>query len=208
MNRVPETVDVNVQRLIDRIKSDESPVYLKVTPEPYAEINECIPAVRKKIEKDGGAIQFGWQVWQIPNMIIEGEFHAVWKSPTGDLADITPKKYQIDRILFVPDSNAKYDGAQRNNIRLNISSNRLVDDFIQICNAQYRLLNKGDRAYKNEVVLSDEESDLKQILEEAKAIVSTMFSRGATRNSPCICGSGLKYKRCHGSALTSLLSKV
>lgn len=208
MNRVPQTIDDNVKRLIKRITTTNKPIYLDVTPESYAEINECIPAVNQKIEKDGGSVQLGWQIWQTPNIMIEAEFHAVWKSPDGTFKDITPKSENIRRILFIPDSKAKYNGALRNNIRLNISGNKLVDDFIRICNAIYKLTNKGERAYKNKIRLSNEESDVHQMLNKVKELVSTMINNGSSRNSPCICGSGDKYKHCHGNLLDDVLSMV
>jgi len=186
----------------------EKPIYLDVTPESYAEINECIPAVNQKIEKEGGSVQLGWQIWQIPQIMIEAEFHAVWKSPDGNFKDITPKPGNIRRILFIPDSKAKYDGAMRNNIRLNISGNRLVDDFIRICDAIHKLINKGERAYQNKISLSDEESEVHQMLNNAKTLVFTMVKNGSSRNSQCICRSGNKYKHCHGKLLDALLAMV
>jgi len=208
MNRVPKTIDNNVKRLIKRINTNEKPIYLNVTPEPYAEIDECIAAVYKKIEKDEGSIQLGWQIWHMPNIIIEAEFHAVWKSPDGTLKDITPKIEGVHKILFVPDSKTKYDGAQRNNIRLNISGNKLVDDFIQICDAIHKLKNKGERAYQKEVIFSGEESQIYEMLNNAKDIVYTLIKNGLSRNSRCFCGSGDKYKHCHGKKLYDLLGMV
>jgi len=206
MNRVPQTIDDNVKRLINKIKTTEKPIYLDVMPEPYAEINECFPAVTQKIEKEGGSVQLGWQIWQIPNVIIEAEFHAVWKSRDGILTDITPKSENILRILFIPDSKAEYDGAQRNNIRVNISGNRLVDDFIRICDTIYKLNNRGERAYQNKICLSKEESEVHQMLHVTKGLVSDMIENGSSKNSRCICGSGDKYKHCHGKLLVDLLS--
>ena len=68
--------------------------------------------------------------------------------------------------------------------------------------------NKGDRAYQNEIYLSNEESEVHQMLNNAKAIVFTMIKNGSSRNSRCICGSGDKYKHCHGKLLYDLLARV
>jgi len=208
MDRVPSSIDDNVKRIINKIKTTEKPIYLDVTPESYAEINECMSSVKQKIEKEGGSVQLGWKIWQIPDIMIEAEFHAVWKSPYGTLKDITPKPENVRRILFVPDSKANYDGSLRNNIRLNISGNRLVDDFIRICDAIYKLKNKGERAYQNKIYLSNEESQVLEMLSHTKALVITMTKNGSSRNSQCICGSGNKYKHCHGKLLDDLLAKV
>jgi len=194
--------------MIWRIGSTEEPVYLDVKPEPFAEVAECFSSVKEKVQRDGGSIQLGWQIWQIPDIMIEAEFHAVWKSPDGELIDITPKKYRIDRILFVPDSKVKYYGARRRNKRLNISGNRLVDDLIEICEARYRLLNKGGRTYKDTVLFSDEECEIHEKLSYSKSLVSTMVARGDKKSSPCPCGSGKEYRHCHANILTELLDQV
>lgn len=208
MQRVPQTIDHNVKRMIWRIGSSEEPLYLDVKAEPFAEVGECFSSVKEKIRRDGGSLQLGWEIWQIPDIMIEAEFHAVWKSPDDELVDITPKKYQIDRILFVPDIKVKYYGARRRNKRLNISGNRLVDDFIEICDARYRLLNKGGRTYKDTVLFSAEECEIEEKLSYAKSLVSTMVVRGAGRDSPCLCGSGKEYRYCHGHILADILGEI
>jgi len=208
MERVPQTIDHNVKRLIWTLRSAERPVYLDVRPEPFAKAGECFPSVKEKVRRHGGSMQLGWQIWQIPDIMIEAEFHAVWKSPDGELIDITPKKYRIDHILFVPDCETGYYGAHRNNKKLNISGNRLVDDFIEICDARYRLLNKGGRTYKDTVLLSEEECEVHKMLSYSRDLVSTMVVQGSTRYSPCVCGSGKEYRHCHGSILVNLLDIV
>ena len=125
-----------------------------------------------------------------------------------ELCEITPKPESISKILFVPDENAKYDGAMKNNIRMNTSGNGLVDDLIRVFDAQFRLMNKGERAYQNTVHFSEGESDLNQMLASAQVLIESMLASGSSRNSPCICGSGIKYKRCHGNHLNELISLV
>jgi hypothetical protein len=208
IQRVPEKIDHRIASLIEEIGVSEEPLYIDVTPEPYAEVKECFSAVNRKVGKDGGSRQLGWQIWQIPDIMIEAEFHAVWKSPKGKLVDITPKSKPINRILFVPDCNSKYDGSQRNNIRLNLSGNRLVDDFIRTSDAIHRLMNKGQRAYMREIDLSDDEALTYQSLLDIKKMILQMAVAGKSINALCICGSGKKYRFCHALILSGLLEKI
>jgi len=208
MQRVPEKIDHRIASLVEEIGVSEKPLYIDVTPEPYAEVKECFSAVNRKVSRDGGNCQLGWQVWQIPDIMIEAEFHAVWKSPQGTLVDITPKSKPISRILFIPDCNSNYDGAQRNNIRLNVSGNRLVDDFIRTSNAIHNLMNKGQRAYQRECDLSDDEALTYQLLMNIKDMILKMAVAGKNINTLCICGSGKKYQFCHGRILSELLKKI
>lgn len=208
MQRVPEKIDNGVTTLVEQIGISEEPLYIDVTPEPYAEVKECFSAVSQKIDKDGGSSQLGWEIWQIPGIMIEAEFHAVWKSPKGKLLDITPKSRPIDKILFIPDRNSKYDGAQRNNVRLNVSGKRLVDDYIRTSDAIHHLMNKGRRAYKREIDFSDDEAITYQLLMKIKIMILKMALADKNINTLCICGSGKKYQFCHGRILSELLKKI
>jgi len=208
MQRVPEKIDNSVATLVEQIGVSEEPLYIDVTPEPYAEVKECFSAVNRKVDKDGGSRQLGWEIWQIPGIMIEAEFHAVWKSPKGRLVDVTPKSKPIDRILFIPDRNSEYDGAQRNNIRLNVSGKRLVDDYIRTSNAIHRLMNKGQRAYKREIDLSDDEAFTYRLLLNIKDMILKMAVADKNINTLCICGSGKEYRFCHGRILSELLEKI
>lgn len=203
----PETIDDDVKKLLKIIGAGHEPIYLDVLPESYAEVVECFPAVQKKILRDGGCQQLGWQIWKTKN-IVEAEFHAVWKSPNGELRDITPKHLDIPKILFLPDPNAKYIGAQVDNIRLNITNNRLVDDFIEVCKAIFKILNKGNRKFEYRLILNTRDQELHEFMQQMKSDLSLMIKDNLSRNSPCFCKSGNKYKHCHGNKLNKALSRI
>ena len=197
----PSITNEYVKKLLKILDVNEKPIYLKVTPEPYAKIVECFPAVDEKIKNDGGQKVLGWQIWKTEH-ILEAEFHAVWESKNGELKDITPKQIDISNILFLPDKTLKYDGRQKDNIRLNISNNPLVDDYIKICEIEFKFLNKGNRAFEyGEIKLSGKENQFYKLLQETKSIIFIMLQTNYTRNSYCLCGSQKKYKHCHGHKL-------
>jgi hypothetical protein len=208
MLRTPESINSNVNLLLKKIPHSERPVYVAVQPSPEAKVDECFLNVDRKISKDSGSIVLGWAVWQ-NEFLIEAEFHSIWKSNEGKLIDITPKKNREPKILFIPDSSAKYQGIQADNVRINTSGNALVDDFIELFEARFRLLNKGERKSQlGEVVLSGKEASLYQGIEMNIQGVQWMLSNHDTRNSPCFCRSGLKYKNCHGRDLMSTLKRI
>jgi hypothetical protein len=205
--RVPENIDDNVIKLAKRIGSKEPPIYIEILTESYAKLDECFDAVEKKIKCDGGSMVLGWRIWERPKILIEAEFHAIWKSPDNKLIDICPKLIDTDKILFITDPRMRNDGATVDNIRISISNNRLVNDFIRTCEAIYHINNKGERAYQREVVLSEEESDIHNNLELTMSLLFDMIEKGLTRNSLCFCGSGQKYKHCHSYELERLIGK-
>ena len=207
MIQVPEIADEHVKELTMIICPESKPIYVNVEPESFAEVNECFPAIEKKIERDDGSRVLGWQIWKT-KILIDAEFHAIWKSTVGELIDITPKQILFQKILFLPDSKAKYDGVQVDNIRLNISGNRLVDDFIEIAKAIYRMENKGERAFQYEVSFSGSESQIYQNLKKIQAGVYSMIQNGKSRNSPCFCNSRSKYKHCCRELISKQLKSL
>lgn len=72
---------------------NSTPVFVDVIQETDAQINECFPNIVRKIDRDGGAIEYGGKIWEWPNILIEAEFHSVWIAPDGTYIDITPKIY-------------------------------------------------------------------------------------------------------------------
>lgn len=203
----PAEIDNDVKKLVSIVCLNSAPIYLAVETESYAQITECFPAVAEKIRRDGGSQVLGWQIWK-SRILVEAEFHAVWKSPEGALKDITPKQLPITKILFLPDPKATYNGAQIDNIRINISGNRLVDDFIAIAETIFKIKNKGERAFQHEVALSEREAALCDALKKMQAAVYLMVLDGMTRNSLCFCRSHNKYKHCHGKKLIEILRKL
>lgn len=207
----PPEINNDVKALVEKIGTGTLPSYLEVTPESYAQINECVPAVQQKISQDGGKEMLGWQIWIIPRvMIIEAEFHSVWVSPTGEMKDITPKEQGAEKILFLPDPELKYKGIQINNVRLNISpQNRLVDDLILMFDTNFRLQNEGDLAYQSTVQVKEA---LLSNMANTQGMITQMIVSGYTRNSRCICTRGQqekkKYKHCCGKGLSEFMDEI
>lgn len=204
----PKTNDLDVKKLINLICRNSEPIFLPVTPENYAIQNECFPTVQEKIRRDGGEMILGWQIWK-GNFLIEAEFHAVWKAPDGSLSDITPKNIPIEKILFLPDKNAKYTGNQVDNIRLNITDNPLVDDFIEVAKAIFRVTNKGELAKQHgEITLCGQNAQIYHTLLLIKSGLYKMLLTGCTKNSICFCGRGIKYRYCHGKDIRETIKNL
>ena len=205
MISVPTVTDEDLTGLLAKISSNEKPRYVPCRPIPNAPINECFPLVEKAIALKGGKRVLGWQIWK-NKLLIESEFHAIWEKPNGECIDITPKIRPFSEILFIPDSKATYTGEQVNNIRINITGNKLVDEFILICDTIFRIENKGERALQYELHLKGKEAQAHRILTNAKKILEMMALKGLTKSSSCPCGSNKKYKSCHGKLSKKILN--
>lgn len=195
----PPSVTRAIRRLIEIVVPGGEAVYLDVTPESDAVANECFPNVEAKINRAGGRMLCGWQLWEWPHVLVEAEFHAVWLSPSGEMVDITPKPHGEARILFVPDERLRYDGNAVDNVRLPLRDDQLIRHFIRASESIVHVMNRGERASQYGCV-SVPAREIESLL-EAQGFLGQSLASGLRDHDPCLCGSGGKYKRCHGRQL-------
>lgn len=207
--RTPVEITEQIITLCKEIDKSQKPYRVPVKPESWAEPTECFINVKTKVEKDGGKIQFGWAIWEWPNVMIEAEFHAIWISPENTPIDITPKPVNMQKILFLPDSERVYDYSadyyRVDNIRRPLSNNPLVSDFIKISEQIFEVeeTHSPGRRLELEGPVCEHWEELNQ---KKLSIQLQLMSQPQLqpeygkpgRNSPCPCGSGKKFKKCCG----------
>lgn len=199
----PPTISDHVLDFCRFVEPNSDPLYLAVEPAPQAEVNDCYTAVEEMVRQQGGTVCYGWQIWEWPLVMIEAEFHSVWRDPSGVLHDITPKIPPIPRILFLPDPTRQYEGRQVNNIRRALQDGPEVLEFFTACDTEFEFMNRGARADQHgQVVLSGQDArEYQQLLRnKASALARLVRSQPPApgRNDLCPCGSGKKFKKCHG----------
>lgn len=199
----PPEITRAIRRLAEKVAFGNQAVYLTVQPEADAIVNECFPNVEAKVVRSGGRMLCGWQLWEWPHVLVEAEFHAVWVSPEGEMVDITPKPQGEARILFVPDQRRRYDGFVVDNVRMPLRDDQLIRDFIQVSEAKTKVMNRGERATQYGYV-SVPAHEIEPLL-AAQGFLGQSLMTGLRDHDPCLCGSGSKYKRCHGRMLKSLI---
>jgi hypothetical protein len=201
MITVPKPEEEAVKELLSRLALTADPFFIDVNPGPDDLMNECFENVNRKVASAGGERIIGWQIWQHPYMI-EAELHAVWQDADGQFEDVTPKGLKTDHILFVPDRRHQPDGKQVNNKRIRTTTNLLADDFIALAEAAFSLANKDERAGQTgEIRFTGAEAQNWNAINGLMIRIDEMLCNNQTRNSPCFCSSGNKYKHCHGKDL-------
>ena len=167
------------------------PEYVPVIPDAGAAVDDCFRNVRARVDRDGGEILHGWQIWEWVGVLVEAEFHAVWVSPVGQKIDVTPKSE--NRILFLPDAQLQWTGRHRDNIRLPVTPSQLFDDLQAVSKRIVSEYNLAPHVPEGPIL------PLSRIgpLMELKGAISTLLNAGGNLNSPCPCGSQRKYKICH-----------
>jgi len=129
-----------------KLSPDLTPIKISIEPPHWAKELDCVDIVRRLVKEEGGECVLGWALWEWPNVIVEGEFHAVWKKPDGSLLDVTPRTDGDDFVLFLPDPKAVVDTYQKDNVRLPLAQRREILDFIEIKERLHRAKNKGEEA--------------------------------------------------------------
>lgn len=193
-------------RILDfcRQISPEKPVVMVVEPQSFAVLGECYSNVEEQVWRAGGSTVYGWQIWDWPAVFTEAEFHAVWKAPDGLLHDITPKVDEDKAIVFLPDPSRTYQGRRIDSIRRPASANKIIGDFIRLCEANFYRFGQTP----NGATLEGQNADLYQSFELARNFIVEVIANGANRNSPCLCGSGNRYKNCHEHKLHRLIDNL
>lgn len=183
----------------------QAPVFLENEPSAWPEAEDCYAAVDDQVRRHGGAACFGWRIWEWPRTLLEAEFHCVWRNPEGGLRDIAPTKMLDGRILFVADAVRTFTGTRIGSRQHPLRSGIDVSDFIAACEAEFELLERGDRAtqFGRVTLQGDEAEEYRRIL--ARKLTAEISMREVMptpgRNEACPCGNGKKYKRCHGANL-------
>ena len=202
ISTTPANITPAIISLCHELVADTEPEFLAVAPVSNADVNDCFPVVERYVRDHGGSICYGWQIWEWSGVMVEAEFHAVWRSPTGELRDITPKQVSISQILFLPDPSRQYEGRQVPNLRKSLSPDQRVAEFIARCEEEFEFMNRGERATQyGELELSPQEvRELAAIQQRKNELYRQLDSRAPHpgRNDPCFCGSGTKYKKCCG----------
>jgi uncharacterized protein YecA (UPF0149 family) len=192
----PQNTHRFVDMLCSRISPGARPARVPVEPDPLARINDCFLNVRQKLSRDGGSIQHGWCIWELPGLFIEAEFHGVWVTPLERMVDITPK--EETEILFLVDHTAVFDEAsfsRRDNFRLAIKDHPVVHEFIRIAEERIRFWEAGTLATDPRMVHVDREKD-EEFLKRKIELEQRMLNLPMGRNDMCRCGSAEKFKRC------------
>ena len=88
----------------------------------------------------GGAVVFGWAIWQSKERGFLAQHHAVWKSEEGLYLDVTPSETGAKEIVFVPDNRAPFD---YHGLRVPFSLERTPDGVLYWMFARRRLDHFG-----------------------------------------------------------------
>lgn len=195
----PTSMNVDVLKFCKEIDPTTNPIFVNVIPIKDSVYNECYGNVEDYVKKNGGKIEYGWIIWEIPNTYIEAEFHAVWVNNKGEYIDITPKEDGEKRILFLKDSGRKFIGELIDNIRKPLVDKAETRTMVAVGKKKFKMQNK----YYDGNVIKIPEFEIKNLEVFREKVFLSEIQKDKLdgkikigRNEPCPCGSGKKYKKC------------
>jgi hypothetical protein len=99
--KTPATITAAVRTLASDI-SHGSLSFVTIKPFPASRLIFCYENVEAVVAEQGGERIFGWKIWECRHWI-KAVHHAVWKSPDGDLIDITPEPGETQTLFLTDD---------------------------------------------------------------------------------------------------------
>lgn len=196
--KVPKKITKEIEELCHKINEDSQPIYVAVDSKvPASNETDCVENVAFKMMNDGGDFQFGWAIWEWPEVMLEAEFWVVWVNHDGQLVDVTPRG-RGDKILFIADDKTKFEGKPIDSILKPIIDHPLILQYIEINQRIWQQTDDLSAAGKSEMVICEA---IKPLLDKKDALeeeIDEKLSGGVGRNDLCPCGSGKKFKKCCG----------
>lgn len=121
--RIPDIREGQTRRFCYELLPGVEPCYVVHQAVAGAELGQCFAAVEQQVRQHGGEQVVGWALWVWPKVLIEAEWHAVWRDPEGVLVDITPRPrgQRLNKIAFLRDVNGGTKGTALGNVRKNLA---------------------------------------------------------------------------------------
>ncbi|MFT3768455.1 MAG: hypothetical protein QM820_23650 [Minicystis sp.] len=190
-SNTPREITSEIAAFCGKIVAGGLPEFLTINSVHGAKALDCFPVVEEHVRRNGGSSCLGWRIWEWPGVLLEAEFHAVWRDAAGQLHDISPPPTAgAKRVLFLADPNATYHGRQVASIRQALSDDPNVALLIDAWDREFEFMNRGDRANQHgEIVIEGDERDELQEIQRQK--LDAMMALAAS-TSKSIDGVGAK----------------
>jgi len=179
MPTTPTQINDPVRAFASVLVPNAEPVTVHVETDTDSTALDCFGNVERRIERAGGGRRYGWAIWTHGNVMIEGEFHAVWIAPDGRLVDVTPHDIESE-IVFVPDKRIQWETDAPRNRRRALRPGAAIDRAM-------KGLAEADAAREAYWASRREGIDYVRL---------PLHRANIRPNEQCRCGSGQTYEGC------------
>jgi hypothetical protein len=175
---MPECIDDVILRFQDCLPDTEPPEVISVQTRPDAIDGECFQNVRQQVEEFGGSQCFGWRVNLIPNIIIYGEFHAVWMRQDGLLVDVSPVvPAEQKQVVFIRDRQRVYDGHRTPNFPAILWDVPEVHDYLMSMRKISKVDDAIDVALRQGLLIDKLKDQRNELINESRILWSNLRHR-------------------------------
>lgn len=178
-----------VQEFCKRLNPDVEAVILDIKPADGAKPLMAKQNVDAKVAADGGTGIEGWAIWYQEDVLVEGEPHAVWKSPAGELVDVTPREGGYPQVMFLAQDGVWSGDAMPGHKRQAITDS-------QTARAVFVTGEWRDRLRKQ--YGTNEDDFPADEVEKMNAAFQRILARDARNWERCPCGSNKQFAKCCG----------
>lgn len=165
--RAADIREAQARRFCFELLPQVEPCYVVHQAVVGAEVSQCFRAAEMQVRIHGGEKVLGWALWMWPKVMLEAEWHAVWRDPQGVLMDITPRPpgMRLNKIAFLPDPDGSSKGEAVGNIRKNLARGgrrEMVDRYIAQAQRAERALHQADDP-EHDALLREEQHKLLEL---------------------------------------------
>lgn len=128
---VPGDFHAGILALCKKVGTNTAPQFVDVCPDPDSAVASCFLNVQRKIARDGGCAQHGWILWEALGVLIEAEFHSVWRNSEDRLICVSVRDDGLQRLAFLPDPVRPYEGRRVGNVAISWPKNRHVEKLLK-----------------------------------------------------------------------------
>lgn len=130
MTTTPVRFTTHIRKLCARLGIGWEPALIQVQARKDSGFSDCFADVERQVAEHGGELVVGWLIWEWSAILVEAEFHAVWKSPAGEFIDVSNKPDNETMVMFVQDKTRTDTGKRVDNVRIPIGKEGIITDFI------------------------------------------------------------------------------
>lgn len=191
-----EPIEAHVGAFCRSLSDDVDPVFVPVDTRHVSKPVSADGAVREHAARLGGQLVVGWAVLEWPRVVIEAEPHTVWRSPTGELVDLSPCTASATRTLFVAGADQTHEPSE--NVRGALADDPLVHAWLAAIAHERSAFASLLRAHATRAArfTVDEAHGLGQATYARRVAQVRVYAKFGEASDPCVCGSGRTFERC------------
>lgn len=182
-------IDQSISEFANSLFMGGTLLYLDIEEIDGALTASCNVNVTSLVDRYGGEGVSGWALWSDADKYLTAEAHVVWRTPDGQLIDVTPRQDGLRKTLFLAQP---YDwppeGFMPESRHWILDDSKVVRATIMFHRGYYHLRIRNGGTPKEDELLSLKKSVI-------------MVRDGNFKGDLCLCMSGLRFSECCGRPL-------